>query len=132
MIGIMQYYLKSGGIDMADISKEDARRIYQLQMRWHGIKMQKLQQEINDVAMEYAENFAELYAEVFGGEIIPISSESINDESYSGFRMMFLGIDPVSEQIMIEWQDIIFQKLHLMIDFKIISEDEFELFVMNN
>ena len=114
---------------MANITPADARRLDQLKLRWREIRMEKLRKQLDDSAMEFAENCAEAYEELFGGDLAVISSEYIHEANYSGYNMRFRAKEFISEQRMIDLQSVFAEKLNHTMDFQILSDNEFEMFV---
>ena len=115
---------------MSNITSADARRLDQLKMRWREIRMEKLQRQLNNTALGFAENCADVYEELFGGDLMVISDEYIHEDLYSGYSMRFRAKEFVSEQRMIDLQTVFADKLNQTMDFNIISNNEFEMFVM--
>lgn len=115
---------------MANITQADARRLDQLKLRWREIRMKKLQSQLNDTARDFAESCAEVYAELYGEHLSVISAEYVHEDSYSGYMMRFCSNGYVSEDRMIDLQSNFAEKLNKTMDFKILSDNEFEMFIM--
>lgn len=92
--------------------------------------MEKLRWQLDNAVLEFAESCAEAYEELFGGDLTVISSEYIHEDSYYGYEMQFRGKEFISEQGMINFQSACAEELNKTMDFKITSNNEFEMFVM--
>ena len=115
---------------MANITQADARRLDQLKLRWREIRMEKLRRQLDDTARDFAGSCAEAYTELYGETLSIISAEYVQEDSYTGYLMRFRSNGYISEQRMIDLQTNFAEQLNKTMDFKILSDSEFEMFVL--
>ena len=117
---------------MRDVSPAEAERLDYLKCRWTEVRMEKLRKKLDDFALEYALQYVNLYEEIYGDKLYIQNAKYVDHDYYPGFLLRIISDSDSCFDLerLTEYHPIIAERLESKIDFRIISNDEIEVFIM--